>query len=182
MTRIPTYPSHGGPHACNRSQTLTPLRPQGRKAKSCSDCKLLAPPGRAKAAAHNSSHGGHLRQSGEVDSLPGLRYREGRARCRTRVFSKMPKPGLASSARHHRPPRRVLQLVRSAAHLPASGQATWDTPILRSQVRAPGGVVAFRKLAIRYDRHAAAVLAFLHLARPHLCALLGARRGRHPRY
>jgi hypothetical protein len=29
-------------------------------------------------------------------------------------------------------------------------------------------VVAFRKLAIRYDRHAASVLAFLHLA----CALI----------
>jgi IS5 family transposase len=34
--------------------------------------------------------------------------------------------------------------------------------------RTQAWVVAFRKLAVRYDRHAASVLAFLHLA----CALI----------
>jgi transposase len=34
--------------------------------------------------------------------------------------------------------------------------------------RTPAWLVTFRKLAVRYDRHAASVLAFLHLA----CALI----------
>jgi transposase len=37
--------------------------------------------------------------------------------------------------------------------------------------RTQAWVVAFRKLAVRYDRHSATVLAFLHLA----CALIGLR-------
>ena len=37
--------------------------------------------------------------------------------------------------------------------------------------RSQAWVVGFRKLAVRYDRHTATVLAFLHLA----CALIGLR-------
>jgi transposase len=45
--------------------------------------------------------------------------------------------------------------------------SAWDGSGGSSSARRPGSS-RFRKLALRYDRHAAAVLAFLHLA----CALI----------
>ena len=56
-------------------------------------------------------------------------------------------------------PRIARRGVESSERL---GRVRWVVE------RTQAWVVAFRKLAVRYDRHAASVLAFLHLA----CALI----------
>jgi transposase len=129
-----------GPEAIHRHRRhRSPPAPGGRRSQ---------PPRRAAAAVHAGRLGQARPPAGRGHRSPGPRVRRGYDGAPTRAL--LDRLGFTGD------------IARKGVPAPLQAGKRWVVE------RTHGWLLAFRRLTVRYDRHAASVLAFLYLA----CALV----------